>query len=513
MTGTLYEWFARSAERIPDAPALDVGGETLTYRELRRCAEAVATEILAAHGTAPRRVALLATRSLTAFAGYLAALRLGAAVVPLNPAHPVYRNEIIAAAVRCEVLIADENGEGQLAGIGGTAETVLRLREADVLGARPGPLPALSAGPGDVAYILFTSGSTGTPKGVPITHGNAAPYIARNIARYRVEPGCRTSHTFDLTFDPSVFDLFVTWGGGATLVSPARNELLSPVDYLAGHAITHWFSVPSVVSVSADLGNLPTGRPTALRHSVFIGEQLTYRQATAWHAVAPAARIDNVYGPTELTVACTEYRLPADPRRWPATSNDTVPIGPVYEYLDYVIVDEDGVPATEGELCVKGVQRFGGYLNPEDNRNRFMVRDGNRYVPDEGIAPGPEHFYRTGDRVRWEDGELVHLGRLDHQVKIRGYRIELGEIEAAMTRHPDVTQAVVVAIRDGDTVELVAFYTGTPVPDRLFVRWLRDRLPLHMVPRRLRHRAALPLNANGKVDRNSLRDDVLSGTG
>jgi amino acid adenylation domain-containing protein len=509
-TRTLYEWFARSAELHPDAPALDVAGEVLTYRDLRRCAEAVATTMLATRGSAPDRVALLAGRGVVAFAGYLAALRLGATVVPLNPTHPVYRNEIICGSIPCDVLIVDSNDNDD-AGLGGLAEaagTVVRLADADVLAARPGPLPALSATPADVAYVLFTSGSTGRPKGVPITHGNVSPYVARNIARFEVGPGCRVSHTFDLTFDPSVFDLFVTWGGGATLVSPSRTDLLNPVDFLADRAITHWFSVPSVVSVSANLGNLPTDRPTALRQSVFIGEQLTYGHAAAWRAVAPNARIDNVYGPTELTVACTEYRLPDDPRQWPATSNDTVPIGPVYDYLDHVIVDDVGMPAAEGELCVRGVQRFAGYLDPRDNEGRFLVRDGDRYVPGDGV--GPESFYRTGDRVRWENGHLVHLSRLDDQLKIWGYRVELGEVEAAIARHPDVTQAVVIAAPRDDGPELVGFYTGTPVPDRQLVGWLRDYLPIHMVPRRLHHRDSLPRNVNGKVDRHALREHVTS---
>jgi amino acid adenylation domain-containing protein len=507
----LYKWFARSADRMPEAPALDLAGVVLTYRDLRRCAESMATGILAAHGEVPARVALLASRSVVAFAGYLAALRLGATVVPLNPGHPAYRNQLIGKTIGCDVLIADENGGGQLDDLahGGT---VLRLDDDDALGGRPGALPELVSGVDDVAYTLFTSGSTGTPKGVPISHGNVAPYVARNIARYGIGPGCRVSHTFDLTFDPSVFDLFVTWGGGATLVPPSRTELLTPVEYLADRAITHWFSVPSVVSVSANLGNLPAGRPTVLRQSIFIGEQLTYRQAEAWRAVAPEARIDNVYGPTELTVACTEYRLPADPGQWPRTLNDTVPIGPVFEYLDHVIVDPDGAPAPEGELCVRGVQRFGGYLNPEDNRGRFLARDGERYLPLHGVTPRPEHYYRTGDQVRWEGGELVHLGRLDHQAKISGYRVELGEIEAAMTRHPSVTQAVVLIVREADSSTLVGFYTGDAVPQPRFVRWLRTYLPVHMVPRRLYHRDTLPLNLNGKVDRSALREAVMSTT-
>jgi amino acid adenylation domain-containing protein len=496
---TLYEWFARSAERYPDAPALDIAGDMLTYRDLRHCAEAVASMIVVTHGSVPERVALLAGRGVVALAGYLAALRLGATVVPLNPAHPVHRNELIREALPCDVLMADDNA-GELGGL--AAGTVIRLGDADVRSACLGALPDAPVGADDVAYVLFTSGSTGRPKGVPITHANLEPYVARNIARFEVGPGCRVSHTFDLTFDPSVFDLFVTWGAGATLVSPSRTDLLTPVDFLVDKAITHWLSVPSVVSVSANLGKLATNRPTVLRHSVFIGEQLTYRQAAAWRAVAPNARIDNVYGPTELTVACTEYRLPDDPDHWPATSNDTVPIGPVYDYLDHVIVDEHGLPCVDGELCVRGVQRFGGYLDPRDNKGRFLAKAGDRYLPRDD--PTPESFYRTGDRVRWEHGHLVHLSRLDNQLKIWGYRVELGEIEAAIARHPAVTQAVVVALPKPEGPELTAFYTGTPQPDRALVAWLRDYLPIHMVPRHLHHRDSLPLNVNGKIDRHAL---------
>jgi amino acid adenylation domain-containing protein len=509
---TLYQWFADSADRTPDAPALEVRGRVLTYGELRERVDAVATRLLAVNGgQAPKRVALLASRSLTAFTGYLAVLRLGAAVVPLNPGHPVYRNELICGSAELNLLVADDTGAAQVARLGATAGAALSLSDDDVRAAVARELPELAVGPDDTTYILFTSGSTGTPKGVPITHANLAAYVTRNIARFEVGPGCRVSHTFDLTFDPSVFDLFVTWGGGATLVCPDRTELLTPVDYLVDKAITHWFSVPSVVSVSANLGNLPIGRPTELRQSIFIGEQLTFQQAAAWRAVAPQARIDNVYGPTELTVACTEYRLPDDHDQWPSTSNDTVPIGPVYEFLDHLILGEDGLPAAEGELCVRGAQRFTGYLDPGDNPGRFMVSDGNRYVTYEGTEPRPEFYYRTGDRVRWENGELIHLSRLDHQLKIRGYRVELGEIEATIARHDDVTQAVVVVVPRDGAPELVGFYTGAEVPDRQFVRWLRQYLPIHMVPHRLNHLAELPLNANGKVDRGALRSSVLSG--
>jgi amino acid adenylation domain-containing protein len=491
---SLYQWFADTADRLPDAPALEVDGQTLTYRELREAAENVARRIIKEHGGVPGRLALLASRSLVAFAGYLAALRLGCVVTPVNPGHPVERNRTVCGLAGVDVLLADSVVASQAGEY--DVPTTIVLSTVDQIG---GELPEYRFDPDDVAYVLFTSGSTGRPKGVPIRHRNLAPYLAHNIARYEVAPGCRMSHTFDLTFDPSVFDLFVTWGGGATLVVPQRTELLEPVRYVADRGITHWFSVPSVVSVSADLGNLPTGVVTSLRYSVFIGEQLTFAQARAWHAVAPDARIENVYGPTELTVACTEYTLPADRDQWPSTSNDTVPIGPVYEFLDHLVLDENGKPAEEGELCVRGSQRFGGYLDANDNDGRFL--------PDGDLTDA--QYYRTGDRVRLESGNWVHLGRLDQQVKIRGYRVELGEIEAAMRRHEDVNEAVVIATtRDGET-ELFGFYTGRELSTRDMLHWLRGRLPIHMVPRRFARLAKIPLNANGKADRRRLREMLM----
>jgi len=510
---TLHDWFSRTVERTPDAVALEVLGRVLTYRELDACATQVASAVLDAYGSRPARIALLASRSLVAFAGYLAIVRLGATVIPLNPGYPMPHNQRIADLAAFDVLIADETGGAQTrAGLGRGASTIVCLADASLTGHadrdRGGDVTA-PPGLDDVAYILFTSGSTGRPKGVPIKHRNLSPFIAYNIDRYRVGPGCRMSHTFDLTFDPSIFDLFVTWGSGATLVCPQRAELLSPVSYLVDSGITHWFSVPSVISVSANLGNLPAGLATNVRHSIFIGEPLSRRQAALWKAAVPESTIDNVYGPTELTVACTDYRLADDPAQWPTVSNDTVPIGSVYSFLDAVVVDESGEAASDGELCVRGSQRFDGYLDPRDDAGRFYVLDADgRFVSAAGAEGGA--YYRTGDRVRREQNQLVHLGRLDNQVKISGYRIELGEIETALARYQGIAQAIVIVRPHGDEARLTAFYSGEPVDERALAQWLRTRLPAHMVPREYRYLAAMPLNQNGKIDRSALRDRHLA---
>ncbi|MGH3377208.1 MAG: AMP-binding protein, partial [Actinoallomurus sp.] len=280
---------------------------------------------------------------------------------------------------------------------------------------------------------------------------------------------------------------------------PEQTELLTLADYLVGRRLTHWFSVPSAVSVGAELGGLPAEPVPGLRYSMFAGEQLTYGQADTWRALAPRSVIDNLFGPTELTVLCAEYRLPVDRRHWPETSNGTVPIGDVYTHLDHLI------KADTGELCVRGSQRFDGYLDPRDDSGRFLDHH------EAGPLTG-EHYYRTGDRVRREAGALVHLGRLDNQVKIHGYRVELGELEAVLRRHPRVSQAAVIAIEHGEETELIACYTGEPVRRGELRRSLGGWLPIHLMPHRFLHLESMPLNANGKVDRGVLRDIALHGS-
>ena len=499
---TLVDLVAATVARHPQAPAVDLGERVVSYAELWRAAGAVAEAITAASPRRPTRVGLHAGRDLRTFAGYLGALRTGAAVVPLNPAHPALRLAAMVAAADLDVLVTAPGST--MDGGAGTAvvhidEEALEQPAGDRVGSPPGA--------DDPAYLLFTSGSTGRPKGVPVTHRSVVSYLAHVVARYRIGPGCRVSHTFDLTFDPSVFDLFASWVSGAALVVPRREELLVPAIYAGLRRLTHWMSVPSVISLARRLRGLEPGSMPDLRWSLFIGEPLTTDQALAWHQAAPASVIENVYGPTELTISCAEYRLPASPALWPRTSNATVPIGHVLPHLEHLIIAPDGTPAALGELCVRGSQRFAGYLDPADNVGRFR--------PDSGDGPGPvpvESWYRTGDLVRVEDGELVHIGRTDDQVKIKGHRIELGEVEAALRGLPGVDDAAVVTYFDGWSQQLYAFYTGARREPAELCAALHPRIPGFALPTGVRHLAALPLTVNGKVDRLGLVRQIGAGT-
>jgi amino acid adenylation domain-containing protein len=492
----LYHWFEASVARHGDRTAIEIDGVAYSYRRLAAMAEFLATRIRQESPTVPGRIGLLAERSVLTYVGYLAIQRLGKSVVPLNPAFPWQRTRHMLTAAGTGLVLADPRLDfPPVDGI-----RVLAVDPAEVR-AEP-PAPPLVAAPESEAYLLFTSGSTGIPKGVPIRQGNVSAFLEAVRGRYGLEPGSRCSQCFDLTFDLSVFDLFAVWSAGATLVVPSRNDLLRPVRFVAENALTHWFSVPSAISRAQAGGRLRPGSMPTLRHSLFCGEPLTWQQARAWREAAPESTLTNLYGPTELTISCTDFTLPRDPGDWPATANGVLPIGRPYPGIEYAVLDESGHPAAAGELCVRGAQRFDGYLDPEANRGRFHPAPGDQAVP-------RDSWYRTGDRVSTQDGRLNFHGRADQQVKINGYRVELGEIEAALRSLTGVTDAVVVTVPEAD--DTLGLYAVCVAPDgdpaRLRAELVRG-LPGYMAPRRVLTVDRLPFNANGKVDRPAVAELV-----
>jgi non-ribosomal peptide synthetase component F len=285
--------------------------------------------------------------------------------------------------------------------------------------------------------------------------------------------------------------------------------LVNPDAFIRDARLTVWFSVPSVGVLMKRFGALRQGRYPSLRWSLFCGEPLPSDVASAWAAAAPASVVENLYGPTELTIACLVHRW--DPERSPPLCvNDVVPIGQPFAGLTECVVDESRgqLPLGEtGELCVCGPQTVPGYWrNPQKTAEQFVI------LP--SPAGGEDRFYRTGDRVqRLPSGDYVYLGRVDHQVKVLGHRVELAEIEAVIGRHPGIAQGVALGwpVRDGSAEGIVAFVTGTGVVPDAVIADVRRVLPDYMTPRAVFVVDELPLNANGKVDRPLLVKRLESG--
>jgi amino acid adenylation domain-containing protein len=367
----------------------------------------------------------------------------------------------------------------------------------------PAPIAPVQANvdPKSIAYLLFTSGSTGQPKGVPISHSHVCAYVQYTCDRYAVNEDDRFSQEFDQTFDLSVHDMFVCWERGACLYCVPERAVMAPAKFIRDNALTMWFSVPSVVGALTKLRLLQPNSLPSLRFSLFCGEPLPSPYAQAWSEAASNSILENLYGPTEATIAISNYRWDGRQSQQECL-NGIVPIGKVFQGQKARIVDENRQPLTPGavgELCLSGSQVTTGYWNnPEKTRDQFIH------------MPGAEDalWYRTGDLAKQdENGCLFYVGRIDHQVKIRGHRVELQEIEEVVRKACGSSQVVSVPwpVRNGSGDGVVAFVSGLESLDYGHIAaYCSGVLPEYMVPKKIYLIAEMPLNVNGKIDRQKL---------
>ncbi|MEU8251678.1 AMP-binding protein [Nonomuraea sp. NPDC048916] len=493
----LYERFLRGLALSPRLPAMRVGADVLTYEEACERALRQAGALLAASPSPPRAVCVLAERGFSAYVGILAALFTGAAVVPLQPDFPALRTRRMLEDAGVSIVVADARGKAALAeaGLDLAVLDADRSPAAGVALDAPQPVDA-----GDVAYILFTSGSTGRPKGVPITHGSTHHYFQLMDKRYDFAPDDVFSQILDLNFDCAMFELFCAWGAGASALAVPPIAYQDLPKFINESGITVWFSTPSAITLVRRMSGLAPGTMPGLRWSFFAGEALRCSDAADWQAAAPGSHVENLYGPTELTITISRHRW--DPETSPRLGvNGIVPIGTLHDGHDRLLLaDEEQEHPAEGELCITGPQMSRGYLDPGDDKGRFLERYG-------------RIWYRTGDRVRLlPGGDLAYLGRLDSQVQVQGWRVELAEVDHAVRACEGVEEAVTVTRETARGLELVVFYTGdSSLTAAALARQVRTVLPAGMLPKEYRHVEVMPLNRNRKIDRGRLARVAATG--
>ncbi|WP_199443117.1 non-ribosomal peptide synthase/polyketide synthase [Umezawaea beigongshangensis] len=469
----LPELLARQVDRTPDVVAVVEGGRSLTYRELGVRANRLAHRLIGA-GVGPEdRVAVVLPRSVELLVALLAVVKAGAAYVPVDPSYPRERVELMLRDCAPVLVLDDPQAVLDTEGLPETdPDDACRVRR--LLPEHP-------------AYVIYTSGSTGTPKGVVVGHGAVVNYLRWAVSAYPGLSGVSVLHS-SVSFDLTVTTLFgpLLAGGAIRFADLAESGPGAQCSFLKATP-SH---LPVLASLSEDLS--PTG------DLVVGGEQLLGAAVDAWRETHPRAVVVNEYGPTETTVGCVVHRVEPGV----VLAAGAVPIGrPIWNTRLYVLdAALEPVPVgVPGELYVAGDGLARGYLDrPGQTAQRFVACPFGE--------PG-ERMYRTGDLVRRRaDDVLVYLGRSDEQIKIRGFRVEPGEIEAVLVTHPDVAEAAVVARQA--PARLVAHLVPAPGATAPALPGLREflgrSLPAHMLPDAVVALSAMPLTANGKLDRAAL---------
>ncbi|MCM2293159.1 amino acid adenylation domain-containing protein [Allorhizobium sp. BGMRC 0089] len=482
--------FRQQVQRQPEAPAVIFEDRSLTYTELDQASDDWAAVLTGQGITTGHLVAVAMPRSEQMVVALLAVMKCGAAYLPLDPSDPGQRLAMILEDGRPSALLTTEAVSALLPP---SDILCIMLDRADAGMERVSPPPA---GPqaSDTAYVIFTSGSTGRPKGVEISHGSLLNFLHSMQDLLKLTPADRIVAVTTIAFDIATLELYLPLATGAATVVATRDVVKDPE---ALQALIRKQSV-SIMQATPSLWRLLLSEYpqtlTGLRPLVG-GEALPRDLARMMERLGHP--VMNLYGPTETTVWSTVM---------PLTGNDldSVPIGrPIWNTQVYVLdrMRQPVPPGYTGELYIGGKGVAKGYLNKPD-------LTAERFLPNPFVG-GEERIYRTGDLARWRsDGVLDYLGRNDHQIKIRGFRVEPGEIETALMAIEPVRQAVVVLREDpGKHKQLVAYLTSKPqqtIDTGLVAEHLAQAVPPQMIPAAFVVLDALPLNTNGKIDRNAL---------
>ncbi len=491
----LHELFESSADARPGHPAVLCGETILSYSQLEKQANRLA-RLLRLHGAGKEeKVGLFLPRGEQAYIALLAALKSGAAYVPIDSQTPADRTGFILADCGAKCLVTTAELAEQLGDAMPATVKIIRV-DADAAQIAAQPANRLTRAETGLArnnlcYLIYTSGTTGRPKGVQLEHRNATNLVRAEARLYGANRDDRVFQLASLAFDASVEEVWLAFFHGATLVAGTKEIMQSGQEFtrrLNDLGITILSCVPTFLMMME--GDIPS-----LRILILGGETCPQDIATRW--CRPGRTVFNTYGPTEATVIATASIMAAD---------KTVTIGrPITNYSVFLL-DENLAPVppgATGEICIAGEGVARGYLNrPETEKEKFVVA--------EPIAAQPLRLYRTADLGRYTtEGELEYLGRADDQVKLRGFRIELAEIDAVLLQGKGVLAAAAALYAPTQQIAAYIVPRAGQQPDRAALRAaLIEKLPPYMVPAFLDEVAELPLTVAKKVDRKRLPPPV-----
>jgi amino acid adenylation domain-containing protein len=496
--GLLHAGFMEQAGARPQQPAVIAATRTLSYEELDRLSTRIAHRLRRLGARPNKLVGVVMEKGWEQVAAVIGILKSGAAYLPADPAWPTERLQRVLELGQVELALTQPALVEKLQWSEGVRP--LALEEAEFADEDDQPLASVQTAE-DVAYVLFTSGSTGIPKGVTIDHRGALNTVVDVNQRFSVGPEDCVLALSSLTFDLSVYDIFGVLAAGGTIVVPEAARALEPAHWAelaARHKVTIWNSVPAMMEMLVDyVGALHELMPRSLRLAMLSGDWVPVGLPERARRLKPDLAIVSLGGATEASIWSILYPIGEVDPRW-----TSIPYGKPMANQRMHVLNEALEPCpvwVQGQIHIGGIGLAKGYWQDEEKtRERFIIH------PQTG-----ERLYRTGDLGRYlPDGNIEFFGREDFQVKIRGFRIELGEIEAALRAHGSVREALVIVQEEGaGNRRLIAYVVpaeGQAVEPREMQDFVRQKLPEYMVPAAVVLLQALPLTANGKVDRAAL---------
>lgn len=508
----LHQLFEAQVERTPDLMAAIMSSGRYSYAELNQRSNQLAHSLQANGLTPGDFVGICVDRSLDMMVALFGVLKAGGVYVPMDPTYPADRLSHMLSDAQVSVLLTQSHLQERLPDHAAqvvcldTAWEVCADGTARPIAEQPTTNLPCSRQATDLAYVIYTSGSTGKPKGVMIDHRGAVNTIADINRRYDVKASDRVLGLSSLSFDLSVYDVFGFLAVGGAIVIPEPEAALNPTrwwELIEQEKVTLWNTAPAVMELFVNhLIRQGQRIPASLRTVMMSGDAIsvTLPDQIRQYADHPTISINSLGGATEGSIWSICYPIGTVDPEWTG-----IPYGQPLDNQAFYILDPQlqpvpvGVP---GELHIGGLGVALGYLNrPELNEKRFLV---------DPFSDRPDaRLYKTGDMGRYRpDGVIEFLGRIDTQVKIRGFRVELGEIEALLLQQKGVSEAVVVVWEPQPGDQRLCSYLvmdegQSCVPSQLR-NALREQLPVHMVPSVFMDLPAIPLTANGKVDRKAL---------
>ncbi|MFE1744071.1 amino acid adenylation domain-containing protein [Coleofasciculus sp. H7-2] len=501
---TIFQLFEDQAQKTPDRIAVVFKDQSLTYAQLNAKANQLA-RYLQSLGVKPEvLVGLCAERSLEMIVGLLGILKAGGAYVPLDPAYPQDRLAYMLSDSQVQVLLTQEKlisllpeNKAQVICLDTNWEKLSQESEEDLLSATK---------PENLAYVIYTSGSTGKPKGVAIEHRSLVNFTQIAISEYGLTLSDRILQFASISFDTATEEIYPCLTSGVTLVLRTDEMLSSAATFLKtcqdldltvlDLPTAYWHQIVS------ELETTDIVLPESLRLVIIGGERAIPELVRIWQKrVGDYPKLVNTYGPTEATVVATMY-----PINTSANIQQQVPIGRAIANVQTYILDRNLQPVAigiPGELHIGGIGLARGYLNDSN-----LTQE--KFIPNPFSNEQNARLYKTGDLVRYlTDCNIEFLGRIDEQVKIRGFRVETGEIEAALSEYPQIKSVAAIAKEDKSGNHRLAAYIVSKeknVTEQELRKFLQQKLPDYMIPSVFTNLDALPLTANGKVDRRTLSE-------